>query len=360
MGKVECTDVIEHLFDADRIVASFSSMRRLFPASDVPRGTGGVSPLATGAALSLDASAQNWITQQAVTSFLVLKSGQIVQEGYYLGTGPEDLRMSWSVAKSVLATLFGILFEDGAFDSLDDPAVRYAPALKGSAYDGVTLQHLLNMASGVVFNEEYLDPGSDIRRMGRFLGQGGAMDRYAQERMDRHAAPGASFVYNSVDTHVLGMVIRGATGCNITGLLSERLIQPLGLEAAPHYVTDAHGTAIVLGGLNLRSRDYARFGQMIAQGGAWQGQQIVPIDWIECLNTPAQISPDDGLGYGDQWWMAADPRPGEFMACGIYGQYIYINRPARTVCVATSANRRFSEDGVFDQAVATFRRMADA
>ena len=215
-----------------------------------------------------------------MTSLLVLHDGHVVHESYHQGTDPEDLRISWSMAKSYLSALFGILVEEGAIASLDDPVTAYAPALEGSAYDGASIRNVLQMTSGVTFNEDYLDYYSDINRMGRVLALGGSMDGFAAGLSDREAEPGARWKYVSIDTHVLGMVLRGATGRDIPALMSEKVIAPLGLEASPYYLSDGEGVAFVLGGLNMRSRDYARFGLMYEQMGEYQGQQIVPRDWV--------------------------------------------------------------------------------
>jgi hypothetical protein len=130
----------------------------------------------------------------------------------------------------------------------------------------------------------------------------------------------------------------------------------LGLEAAPYYITDGTGTSFVLGGLNVRTRDYARFGQMMLQGGMWQGKQVVPADWVAASTSPQAA---DGSSYGYQWWIPEGGVKGEVMARGIYGQYIYIN-PAKGVVIAmNAADRLFEEAGVDTGDVAMFRKIAE-
>ena len=342
-------------FEAENIVGNFSHMDALFLTRPLSRGAGPVSPLPPGPAAELSPEAAQWIKDRAVTGLVMLKNGQLVHESYYLGTGPEDLRISWSVAKSFLAALFGIVNAEGAFGSLDDPVTRYAPALTGSAYDGATIRDVLTMSSGVGFNEDYLDFNSDINKMGRVLALGGSMDDFAAGLTARAADPGARFHYVSIDTHVIGMVIRGATGKDIPELLEDRILAPLGLEAAPYYLTDGEGVSFVLGGLNLRTRDYARFGQMVLQGGKWQGVQVVPEDWVIAMTSPQAR---DGSDYGFQWWIPANPSPGEVMAQGIYGQYIYINPGLGVVIAVNSADRGFEDPGVNEGNIAMLRGMA--
>ena len=216
------------------------------------------------------------------------------------------------------------------------------------------------MSSGVTFNEDYLDFNSDINRMGRVIAMGGTMDGFTRALSDRFTAPGSQWQYVSIDTHVLGMVIRGATGRDIADLLAEKIIAPLGYEAAPAYITDGEGTAFVLGGLNIRTRDYARFGQMIAQNGMYGGTQVVPADWIAQSTRPSARTAPGALRYGYQWWMPKDPRPGEFFGIGVYGQYIYIDQRRGVVIAMNSADRQFKESGVTDSNIAMFRRIAAA
>jgi CubicO group peptidase (beta-lactamase class C family) len=351
---------VNSLFSEEKIVANFSNMERAFLTTPVPRGAGPVSPLPEGVRMALPAPVTDWIEARRITSLLVLHEGRIAHESYHLGTTAQDRRISWSVAKSFLSALIGISLERGEIASLDDPVTRYAPGLDGSAYDGVTLRQLLQMTSGVAFDEDYLAYGSDINRMGRVLALGGTMDGFAAGLSARDAAPGARWKYVSIDTHALAMALRGATGRALPDLMSERIIAPLGMEAAPYYLTDGEGVAFALGGINVTTRDYARFALMVAQMGRYQGQQIVPEDWIAASTRPSAPTPKGATQYGLHWWMPADAREGEFFARGIYGQYLYIDRARDAVIVVTSADRRFREAGAAEANIAALRALAAA
>ncbi|AOZ70900.1 6-aminohexanoate hydrolase [Rhodobacter xanthinilyticus] len=350
---------VNHLFDADRIVANFSHMDGLFFHRSLDRGTGPVSALPSGPPETLSPEARAWVERRAVTGLVILREGALVHESYYHGTAPEDLRISWSMAKSVLSALFGTLHADGTIPDLDAEVTDFAPALKGSAYEGATIRDVLTMSSGVAFNEDYLDFNSDINRMGRVLALGGSMDGFAASLKTRDAPPGTRMHYVSIDTHVIGMVIKGATGRDPADLMAERIIAPLGLEASPVMLTDGEGTAFVLGGLNLRTRDYARIGQMFLQGGAWNGRQIVPAPWVAA--STAHQAPG-GAGYGYQWWVPKDNalHGNDYLARGIYGQYIYVNPAARAVVAVNAADRLFREAGVDDENLAMLRALAHA
>ena len=351
---------VNSLFSEEKIVHNFSHMDHAFLTAPLPRGDGPTWELPYGPAYDLPEGGRDWVEERAVTSLLVMQDGQIRFEEYYLGTGPDDRRISWSMAKSYLSALFGIVMNEGAITSLDDPVVKYAPKLKGSAYEPATIRNVLNMASGVTFDEDYLDPNSDINRMGRVVALGGELDDFAASLKDSFAAPGEVWQYVSIDTHVVGMVIRGATGRSIPDLLAEKIVQPLGLGRDGYYVTDGAGVAFVLGGLNFTTRDYARFGQMILQNGLRDGRQIVPADWIAESTWPSAPTEPGKIGYGYQWWIPVGAHEGEFLARGVYGQYMYFDQPRGVLIVATGADRKFREPGVNEQNIEMFRKIAQS
>lgn len=350
---------VNSLFSEEKITHNFTHMDALFLTQPMSRGAGPVSPLPEGPEMTLPNGVEAWAEERHLTSMLVMRGGHIRYERYYSGTA-DDHRISWSVAKSFLSALTGILLAEGAITSLDDPVTNYAPTLKGTAYDGASVRNVLQMASGVEFDEDYLKFSSDINKMGRTLALGSSMDGFAASLDKRISPPGEAMRYVSIDTHILGMVIRGATGRTVPELMQEKIISKLGFQADPYYVTDGYGVAFVLGGLNLTTRDYARFGQMILQDGTWQGQQVVPADWIAQSTRPSSPTPEGKMHYGLHWWMAKNPRPGEFLARGIYGQYIYFDTSRDVMIVVTAADRKFRDDGVTDQSMTMLRNIASA
>lgn len=351
---------VNSLFDADRIVSNFSNMDQLFLTAPLPRGEGPVSELPDGTAMEPPAGFQAWLDQRSVTGVLVLKDGSIRHEAYLAGTKREDRRIGWSISKSYISALIGILLDDGRIGSLDDRAADYALALAGSAYDDVSIRDLLEMTSGVTFDEDYLDRTSDINRMGRELALGGEMDVFAATLEDRFAPPGEQWQYTSIDTHALAMVLRAASGQTIPELLSKHITGKLGHDSDGFILTDGVGVAFALGGLNLTLRDYARFGLMISQDGVWQGEPVVPADWIAQSTQPNGKTKPGDIQYGSHWWMPSDAAPGEFMGRGIYGQYLYINKDNQTVIAVTSADRAFREAGVTDQTIDMLRAIVAA
>ena len=361
------------LFSQELIVENFSSMDRLFLSRELVTSAPVVeweenlvdlpeSYLFNGQSKNL----QEFLEATSTTSLLVVANDKITFEEYYLGTEPGDRRISWSVAKSFLSALFGIaVYEEKII--LDDPVTKYVPALAGSAYDGVPVRHVLTMASGARFDEDYLDFNSDINRMGRVLALGRSMDEFAMAVTDTIAPSGTVHQYVSIDTHVLSMVLRAATGKSLHQLFEENLWAKINPGSSAFFVTDGYGVAFALGGLNITTRDYARFGLLYANQGRWQGNQVIPADWVR-ISTRSTAPPPAGsggnFGYGYQWWVPAGSQT-EFFAVGIYGQYIYVNTAADVVIVKTSADRNFRADGqggreIKRQTIAMFRSIAES
>ncbi len=353
------------LFDPHKIVHNFSNMDSTMLSVPLAR-TGPSDPwpenvMAPPLSFSHKGSAENvedFLNETSTTALLVIHDGVIVHEDYRLGTAQEDLRISWSMAKSFLSAVFGIAVHEGKIASLRDPVDKYVPALSASAYAGVAIEDVLHMSSGVEFNEDYFDFDSDINKMGRVLALGGSMDEFAVSMSEIARPAGTQWQYVSIDTHVLAMVLRAVTNQSLTDYLSERLWQPLGTDGDGYYLTDGEGVAFALGGLNMQTRDYARFGELFRNGGSWSGQQIIPKAWtFKSTRNSAPGLKRVTLGYGYQWWLPEGAN-GEFFAGGIYGQYIYVNRPAGVVVVKNSAHRAFNAPGIRSRTMELFRALA--
>ncbi len=343
------------LFDADVIVHNFSHMSDVTPTVTIPR-SGPVNHFghkqqdipASFTFKGEEKSMDQYLKDSSTTALVVIKGNDITHEAYFQGTGELDKRISWSMSKSFLSAIFGVAVYDGKIPDLNVAVTDYVPSLKGSGYDGVTIKNVLQMSSGVYFNEDYKDFNSDINRFGRLMALGGKFDDFAMS-LTSEREQGEYMHYVSIDTHVIGMVLRAATGRSIPDYFNEKLWSKLGTEQDAVYVTDSSGEPMVLGGLNLISRDYARLGTLYRDHGMINGEQIIPSPWIEDSITPdaphlmpgKRDSANTSFGYGYQWWLPENPDQ-EFMAIGIYGQYIYINRKANVVIVKNSSDRDFT------------------
>jgi len=306
-----------------------------------------------------------WAQDRSVTGIMVLKDGIIRYEDYPLVAESEtdpalSTRMGFSLSKSYLSVLMGVLVDEGTIPDLDAPVTQYVPSLVGSAYDGATIRDVLQMSSGVTFDEDYLDFWSDINQMSRVLALGQSMDAFAEGLSETFTQPGTDWQYVSIDTHIIGMVIRGATGRSIPDLMVEKVITPLGPTVAPFYLMDGYDVAFVLGGINVTTHDYALFGHMVASGGISFGTRIVSEAWIDESTRPSAKTTPQEYGYGYQWWIPIGSTEGQFMGRGIYGQYLYIDRPRGVVIALNAADRSFREAGVADSNVDMFRLIAES
>jgi len=362
-----------HLFDEDRIVENFRSFDAIWPTSELNKST---QPYlyAKGKAIELPDefsylgktySGEEFLRDSRTTGFLVIQNDSIVYENYFLGNTETTRNISWSMAKSFISALIGIAVEDGHIQSVMQNVEKYCPQLKGSGYEGVTIKDVLQMSTGVAFNEDYGDFNSDINRWGRGFAMGDSQDEFAATLV-REREPGSVNHYVSINTHVLGMVIKAATGRTITDYMQEKLWTPMGMEHDAYWLIDGEGMEMVLGGLNATLRDYAKIGSMYMHNGNWNGSQIVPTDWVRVSTTPdaPHVMPGGGgfFGYGYQWWIPPGT-DGEYMAIGVYNQNIYINPTTKTVIAKLSANHDYNDGSYLpsrdDFAIGMYRAIAE-
>ena len=276
------------------------------------------------------------------SALIVVKDGEIRFQDYWLTGGPDVTWMSFSTGKSFVSALLGIALEEGKFESIEEPITNYVPELVGSAYDSVRIKDVLQMSSGARWNEDYSDPESDIVRFAYVFGSGASMDEFTASLV-REREPGTYNYYNSSDTQALGMLLSRVTGQTLSAYAEEKLWHPLGMERDAYWLTDDDGVEMAAGGLQVVARDYAKFGQLYLQGGMWDGEQIVPAEWVTDSLTmdaphlqPGASDPEFPVGYGYQWWIPEGDR-GEFAAIGIYNQFIYVDPTLDLVIVKLSA-----------------------
>ena len=290
-----------------------------------------------------------YIDSSYTQGLLLIHNDTIKYENYWRGQQEDTRHISWSVAKSYISALFGIAMEDGYIKSIDQTVEEYLPELIGSGYEGVKIKDVLQMSSGIYFDETYSDPQSDIQQYWQGFVFGKSQDEFAAS-LRNEKTPGTYNNYVSIDTHVLGMIIVKATGKSLTEYLEEKIWKPIGTEFNTYWIVDANGMEMALGGLNATLRDFAKLGRLYLNKGNWEGKQIVPKDWVkistssieEHLQPESKNSSSPGIGYGYQWWVL-DGDEGEFLAWGVFNQYIYVNPSTNTVIVKNSANKDFYE-----------------
>ena len=273
---------------------------------------------------------------------MVLQDGKKRYEAYRLGFTPEQRWTSFSVAKSFTSTLLGAAVKDGFVASMQDPVTKYIPDLAGSAYDGVTVEQLATMTSGVAWNEDYTDPNSDVAQMNRFVVDYGpeAIVRQMRE-LKREAPPGEKWLYKTGETNLIGVLVENAVGLPLAKYAQSKIVDPAGFEGGMFWMVDLRGGNIGGCCLSLRLGDYARMGQFVLEGGhdavpeGWFAKAAGPVVAFDEGETLSHFAPaTNGFGYGYQWWTYPG---GKFGAQGIFGQAITVVPEKRLVAVVLSS-----------------------
>lgn len=270
----------------------------------------------------------DFLAHESSIGVIVVQDGDVVLEHYASGNDATDPWVSFSVTKSVTSMLIGAAVHDGFIESVDEPAVHYLPRLRGTSYEGASIEDVLHMASGVAWNEDYADPRSDVALAGGLNGL--ELQRYLGKLPQEHE-PGTVFNYNTGETNLVGEILRSAIGNNASTYLNTKIWQPFGMEHDASWVISGPGAG-ELGGccISATLRDYARIGLFALAGGVLpDGTRVLPGNWMAASTRPSQGSE----GYGYLWWLF----DGHYAARGIFGQQIRID-PARDLVIAVHSN----------------------
>ena len=363
------------IFNENKIVENFMNIKDNFPTRKILKSPNPTS-LKSNLIYQLPSdfewknekvNLEEYINYARTTGLTIIANDTVVYADYKNGMQESTPHISWSVSKSIVSALVGIALDEKLFDNIEDPITKYLPQFINSAYDGVRIKDILQMSTGVGFNEDYRDFNSDINRFGRHFAIGKSLEDFALG-LKRVREPGTYHHYVSLNTQVLGILIVKVTGKSLCEYLKEKIWDPLGMQDDAHWVIDETGMEMALGGLNVSLRDYAKFGLLYARNGDWFGNQIIPKQWVESsfamdgphLQPGHNPASHDKFGYGLQWWRPEFPK-GDYFACGIYNQFIYIHTAKNLVITKTSANHHFKEQGDDSKAkhVAMFQRIAE-
>jgi CubicO group peptidase (beta-lactamase class C family) len=314
----------------------------------------------------LDSNLKNSLTY----SFMVIRNDTVLYERYFGEVTESSKLPSFSMAKSFVSTLLGIALHEGYIKSLQEPVTYYLPGLAKNdpRFKQVTIQHVLDMRSGVKSSEGYGSPFSDVIKMG-FVSN---VNKHPS-KLKLKQLPG-EFDYRSVNTQLLAQIIEKATGKKLQDYAMEKLWQPLGMEFHATWNKDKKDNLRAFCCINAATRDYAKFGLLFLNKGFWQGRQVVPEEWIT-----RSVDPDTLLAYGgykNQWWTASERQifddsiqaakftagkknawlttypvldqsnktyvvrypSGAYHAQGILGQFIYVNPQKNLVIVRLGQN----------------------
>lgn len=303
-------------------------------------------------------SSEKFMNDTKTSAMLVIKDDVIKYEKYFFGGNEDTLFSSNSMGKSFVSALMGIAVSEGYVESVEDPIGKYIPEFAGTEMENIPIRACLQMASGINFNEDTDMSGFSMRTL---------MGKPAMKVISKYGMQEEPYTYRrylSINTEILGQVIKNATGRSLAEYMEEKLWKKIG-TAHDAYWTLSNGTELAMGGLSVSLRDYARFARLYLNEGSYEGKQILEKQWIQdSMDISADYSKPganhdayNAIGYGYQWWIPEGDK-GEFMAIGVYGQWIYVNPANRVIIVKLSADPNFMEKGYELKHVEFFRAIA--
>ncbi len=302
---------------------------------------------------------EKFIEDTKTSALLVIKDDVIKYEKYYLGGDENTLFSSNSMGKSFVSALMGIAVSEGYVESIDDPIGKYIPEFKGTEMENIPIKACLQMASGIRFDEDADMSGFSMKTL---------IGIPAMKVISKYGMQEDPYTYRrylSINTEILGQVIKNATGRGLAEYMEEKLWSKLGADHDAYW-TLSNDTELAMGGLSVSLRDYARFARLYLNDGNWEGEQILTEKWVkDSLDVSAEYSrpganndPYNEIGYGYQWWVPEGTQ-NEFMAIGVYGQWIYVNPSKQVIIVKTSADPNFTSKNYEPKHVEFFRAIAD-
>ena len=340
---------------------AFQHVREVMPTTAVSKGIGPVWQLAADdrdfddlnvvhPRNGICRSVKEILEQTYTDGFVVIHGDQIVYERYFNDMVPTTLHLSQSVAKSVTASVCGILIHQGVIDR-DAPLSTLIPELRDSGYADANLRQVMDMRSGVQFSEEYTNPDSDIALVDCAAGWKPRRENSPRCVLDipcklsKAREHGGHFEYRSIETDVMAWVMQRSTGHRLADLVSELLWQPMGAESDANYTVDPGGYALANGGFNATLRDYAKVGLLYLRDGFGFARQIIPDAWVHetfnggdpeaFVHSPWSKRWPRGA-YKNQFWVR-DIDQAQIMARGVFGQAIYIDKSSNLVAASLSS-----------------------
>jgi len=351
---------------------SFQRIREFMPTSQVWRGNTPSQPLPRNEQVITDISftasggeirtISDFLNDSYTDAFLVMCDGKVIHESYYNGMKPETPHLMQSVSKSITATVVGIMIGSGELDPMA-LVQTYLPELEHTAWKDATLQHVLDMTTGVDYSEEYTRLDSDVGKTDvasgwRPVPPDASPDiswpKTVWEQIltlkNTYTAHGNAFLYRSIETDLLAHIMMHVSGMPLHDLVSRKLWQKMGAEEDGYFTTDPAGYGLASGGFNGCLRDFGRFGQLYLDNGICQGKRIIPADWItDVRRGPHGLFSDERRRllphgcYRNQFWIE-DQRAESFMCLGVFGQLIYIAPAYNMVVVKLSTWPDFLDD----------------
>ncbi len=275
------------------------------------------------------------LDKEGTLAFMVIRNDSVLYEKYFSGYNQENIIPSFSVAKSFTSALVGIAVAEGHIKSVQEPITNYLTDLDKAKFGNITIEHALDMRTGIKYKEQYFNPFGDIAKY--YYGRN--LKKYIRKQGIR-TEPDKDFEYISLNTQLLGLIVEKAVGKPLGAYLQEKLWQPLGMEYDATWSIDSkkHNTVKAFCCLNARARDFAKFGRLYLRKGDWEGKQLLPADWVRKSTTFDK--PKNGYVYTYQWWHLQDNNQPleDYFAEGILGQYIYVY-PSKNMIIVRLGKR---------------------
>ncbi|OYU31686.1 MAG: hypothetical protein CFE39_07050 [Comamonadaceae bacterium PBBC2] len=283
---------------------------------------------------------KDYLDQRRVTSLLIMKDGVIHHEHYQYERNERHRFNSASMGKSVVGLLVGLAIQDGAIQSVDDRAAQYIPELQGTPFEKLTIKHLLTMSTGLAWSEGTA-AGAQYKKMLQIMEETGGLDVVLGFKdIQVLAEPGAAYFYSSLDSELLGRVLAAAVKKNVSTYFEEKIWKPLGAESTASWYTDRKGVERTHCCVGATTRDFGRIGGLLANQGQWNGQQIIPSEWLQQMTMlhgehlrKVAIDREPRMGYGYHIWLMA---PHQIALRGHRGQVIFIDQLNKIVMVQTA------------------------
>ncbi len=325
------------------VIYNFADIKdyKKFPARNIETGTVKFQfPIAKKGRVPIDLNIKNkvypfekYLKDNNTVAFLIIKDDTIQYEKYWDKYDAASIVPSFSMAKSITSILIGCAIDDKLIQSVNEPITNYIPELKQNGFEKITIEHLLQMTSGLKFNESYYNPFGDAATF-----YYGTNLRKAISKMKLKSEPGKQFDYVSGNTQILGLVLeRALKNKTISAYLEEKLWKPLEMEYDASWSLDNknNGLEKTFCCINARARDFAKIGRLYLNKGKWNNKQIVSEQWV-AQSTKMDTTNGSAWYYQYQWWLPT--KTGDFMAEGILGQYIYVNPNKKLIVVRLGKN----------------------
>lgn len=354
-------------FKDENLAYTFQHTPQIQPTKKISRGTEPFQFLQENNAVLADGfmfegtfyPSGKFMEDTKTSGMLVIRDDVIKYEKYFFGGDENTLFSSNSMGKSFVSVLMGIAIGEGYVESVEDPVGKYIPEFAGTELENIPVRACLQMASGINFNEDTDMSGFSMRTL---------LGMPAMKVISRYGVQEEPYTYRryiSINTEILGQVIKNATGRSLGEYMEEKLWKKIG-AAHDAYWTLSNGTELAMGGLSISLRDYGRFARLYLREGNYNGEQILSKEWVrdsldisaEYSRPGANLDAYNAIGYGYQWWVPEGDQ-GEFMAIGVYGQWIYVNPSKQVIIVKTSADPDFMSKGYELKHVEFFRAVAD-